>query len=69
MIISNLMHCQALDTSSEVLVAGGYYRKPKSVIKNTVKQSVDAYAVALNFGKYGEAEAYNYTEQSVYISN
>ena len=66
MIISNLMHCQTLAASSEV--AGGH-RKPKYSIKNEVTQSVDAYAVALNFGKYGEAEAYNYTKQSVSISN
>ena len=51
MIISNLTHCQTVADSSEISGAGfGYYRKPKSVIKNTVTQSVDAYAVALNFG-------------------
>ena len=68
MIISNLMHCQTVAASSEISGAGGH-RKPKYSIKNEVYQSVDAYAVALNFGKYGEAEAYNYTKQSVYISN
>ena len=69
MIISNLMHCQNVADSSEILGGYGYHRKPKSVIKNTVTQSVDAYAVALNFGYYGEAVAYNETKQTVIIKN
>ena len=69
MIISNLMHCQTVAASSEISGAGGRYRKPVSVIKNKVEQNVDAYALALNFGYYGEAVAYNETKQTVMIKN
>ena len=65
MIISDLMHCQTVAASSEISGAGRY----SSVIKNKVYQNVDAYAVALNFGKYGEAVAYNEIKQSVMIKN
>ena len=64
MIISNLMHCQTVAASDEVL--GG---RKTSIIKNKVYQNVDAYALAVNLGDFGEATAYNKTNQSVSISN
>ena len=68
MIISNLNHCQTVAASSEVLGASGRFRN-SSVIKNKVYQSVNAYAVAVNFGVFGDAIAYNETKQSVKIDN
>ena len=70
MIISDLLHCQAA-TDAEILGSGGRrsWGRNSSMTITKVYQKVDAYAVAVNFGKYGDAIAYNETYQSVRISN
>jgi hypothetical protein len=68
MIISDLLHCQS--ATAEISGSRGYrsWFKSSSAITK-VYQKVDAYAVAVNLGKFGDAIAYNETYQSVKISN
>ena len=69
MIISDLLHCQTATTEISGSRGSRFWGKSSSTIVTKVYQKVDAYAVAINFGKGGTAIAYNETYQSVTISN